>query len=123
MSFHLPERFAFHFTEFVISLDKNVWRHKHWPIEEYVVITRFTQSSYLIRMRLIFCSSLFQLPPRSTAAVSSCTRIQRQGVARTLIVPATNQRRCMINAICCVYSKLPPDDEQLICSKHVEDDY
>jgi hypothetical protein len=26
-------------------------------------------------------------------------------------------------AICCIYSKVPPDDEQLIYSKHVGDGY
>ena len=41
----------------------------------------------------------------------------------TVIVLAASQRRCMINTICCIYSKLPPDDEGLIYSKHVEDDY
>jgi hypothetical protein len=29
----------------------------------------------------------------------------------------------MINAIYCMYSKLPTEDEQLIYSKHVEDIY
>ena len=29
----------------------------------------------------------------------------------------------MINTICCIYSKLSPDDEYLICLIHVEDDY
>ena len=29
----------------------------------------------------------------------------------------------MINTTDCIYSKLPPDDEQLISSKHVEDNY
>jgi len=29
----------------------------------------------------------------------------------TLIVLAASQRRCMINNLCCIYSKLPPDDE------------
>ena len=29
--------------------------------------------------------------------------------ASTLI--AASQRRCIINTICCVYSKIPPDDE------------
>jgi hypothetical protein len=29
----------------------------------------------------------------------------------------------MINAIDCMYSKLPAEDEQLIYSKHVEDIY
>ena len=29
----------------------------------------------------------------------------------------------MTNSICCIYSKLPPDDEELVFSKHVEDDY
>jgi hypothetical protein len=28
-----------------------------------------------------------------------------------LIVLAASQRRCMINAICCIYSKIPPVDE------------
>ena len=28
-----------------------------------------------------------------------------------------------LNTICCIYSELPPDDEWLIYSKHVEDDY
>jgi len=36
---------------------------------------------------------------------------------------AASQRRCMANTICCVYSKIRPDDEQLIYSKHVEDDF
>ena len=30
-------------------------------------------------------------------------------------------RGCTVNTIHCMYSKLPPEDEQLICSKHVED--
>ena len=34
---------------------------------------------------------------------------------------AASQRGCMINAIDCMHSKLPPEDEQLIYSKHVED--
>ena len=29
----------------------------------------------------------------------------------------------MINTICCIYSKIPPCDEQLIYSRHVQDDY
>jgi hypothetical protein len=29
----------------------------------------------------------------------------------TLIVLAASQRRCMINTISCIYSKIPPDDE------------
>ena len=29
----------------------------------------------------------------------------------------------MINTVCCIYSKLPADDKQLICLKHVEEDY
>ena len=29
----------------------------------------------------------------------------------------------MINTIDCIYSKLPPDDEELIYSKHVGDIY
>ena len=29
----------------------------------------------------------------------------------------------MLNTICCIHSKIPPDDEQLIYSKYVEDDY
>ena len=28
-----------------------------------------------------------------------------------------------LNNICCIHSKIPPDDEYLIYSKHVEDDY
>ena len=39
----------------------------------------------------------------------------------TLIVLAASQHGCMINAIDCMYSKLPAVDEQLIYSKHVED--
>ena len=30
---------------------------------------------------------------------------------------------CMTNVIDCTYSKLPPDDEELIFSKHVENNY
>ena len=29
----------------------------------------------------------------------------------------------MINTICYIHSKIPPDDEQLIYSKHADDDY
>jgi hypothetical protein len=39
----------------------------------------------------------------------------------TLIMLAASQRGCMINATDCRYSKPPPEDEQLIYSKHVED--
>ena len=39
------------------------------------------------------------------------------------IMLAASQRGCMINAIDCMYSKLPAEDEQLIYSKHVEDIY
>ena len=39
----------------------------------------------------------------------------------TLIVLACSQSGCTINAIDCMYSKLPPEDEQFIYSKHVED--
>ena len=38
-----------------------------------------------------------------------------------IILLAASQRGCMINATDCMYSKLPAEDEQLICSKHVED--
>jgi hypothetical protein len=41
----------------------------------------------------------------------------------SLIVLAASQRKWMINTVCCMYSKLHPDDEELIYSKHVEDDY
>ena len=34
---------------------------------------------------------------------------------------AASQRGCTINAIDCMYSKLPPEDEYFIYSKHVED--
>ena len=37
------------------------------------------------------------------------------------IVLAASQRGCMINAIDCVYSKLPPADEYFIHSKYVGD--
>ena len=40
-----------------------------------------------------------------------------------LIELAASQSGCTINAIDCMYSKLPPEDEKLIYSKHVEDDY
>ena len=43
--------------------------------------------------------------------------------ASNLIVLAASQHGCMINAIDCMYSKLSPEDEQLIYSKHVEDIY
>jgi hypothetical protein len=36
---------------------------------------------------------------------------------------AASHRGCTINATDCMYSKLPPEDEQLIYSKHVEDIY
>ena len=38
-------------------------------------------------------------------------------------VLAASQRGCMINAIDCIYSKPPAEDEWLIYSKHVEDIY
>ena len=41
----------------------------------------------------------------------------------TLIVLAASQRGCMINAIDCMYSKLPTDDEYLLYTKYVEDIY
>jgi hypothetical protein len=31
----------------------------------------------------------------------------------TLIMLAASQRICMINTLCCIYSKIPPDDESL----------
>jgi hypothetical protein len=34
---------------------------------------------------------------------------------------AAGGQRCMVNTIYYIYSKLPPDDERLIYSKHVED--
>jgi hypothetical protein len=39
------------------------------------------------------------------------------------IVLAASQRGCMINAIYCMYSELPSEDEQLVYSKRVEDIY
>ena len=36
-------------------------------------------------------------------------------------VLADSQRGCTIYTIVCMYSKLPPEDEQLIYSKHVDD--
>ena len=36
---------------------------------------------------------------------------------------AASQRGCTINAIDCMYSKQPPEDEWLNYSKHVEDNY
>ena len=44
-------------------------------------------------------------------------KIQRRSRTQSI------QRECMINAINCIYSKLPPDDELLIYSKHVEVNY
>ena len=41
----------------------------------------------------------------------------------TLTVLTASQRGCMINAMNCVYSTLPSDDEWLIYSKHVKDNY
>jgi len=41
----------------------------------------------------------------------------------TLIVLAATQRRCMNNTICCIYIELLPDDEQLLYSKHVEENF
>ena len=41
----------------------------------------------------------------------------------TLTVLAASQRGCMINTTDYMYSKLPPEDEYLIYSKHVEDIY
>ena len=35
-------------------------------------------------------------------------------------IPAS-RRGCTINAVDCMYSKLPPGDEWLIYSKHLED--
>jgi hypothetical protein len=29
----------------------------------------------------------------------------------TLIMRVASQRRCVLYTICCIYSKLPPDDE------------
>ena len=40
-----------------------------------------------------------------------------------LIVLAGSHRGCKVNATDCVYIKLPPEDEQFIYSKHVEDIY
>ena len=54
---------------------------------------------------------------RSLAA--STNRVERS----ILIVLAASHCRCMINTICCTHSKIPPDDEYLICWKQVEDDY
>ena len=39
------------------------------------------------------------------------------------IVLAASQRGFLINTTDCMYSKLPPEDEQLIYSKHVEGNY
>jgi DNA-binding transcriptional regulator YhcF (GntR family) len=39
------------------------------------------------------------------------------------VVLAASQHGCMINTTDRMYSKLPPEDEQLIYSKHVEDIY
>jgi len=38
-------------------------------------------------------------------------------------VLVASQHRYMVNTMCRIYSKLPPDDEELICLKHIEDDY
>ena len=35
-------------------------------------------------------------------------------ICSTLIVWAASQRSCMVNAMCCIYSNIPPDDEKLI---------
>jgi len=42
-------------------------------------------------------------------------------MSSTPIVLAASQCRRMINTVCCVYSKLPADDELLIYSNHVVD--
>jgi hypothetical protein len=44
-------------------------------------------------------------------------------LSSTLIELSAIQRGCTINAIDCMYSKLPPEDEQLIYSKYIEDIY
>ena len=47
--------------------------------------------------------------------------LTRSSWRSTLIVLAASQRGCTINTVDCMYSKLPTEDEQFICSKHVED--
>jgi len=42
-------------------------------------------------------------------------------LSSTLIVLAASQHRYMLNTICCIYSKLSADGEQLLYSKHVRD--
>ena len=56
---------------------------------------------------------------QSTAFIMHPRRLSTNTI--TLIVLAANQRGCMINAIDCIYFKLPTEDEQFIYSKHVED--
>ena len=43
--------------------------------------------------------------------VSKRLTIHHQEVAASTIMLVASQRRCIINAICRVYSKLPPFDE------------
>jgi len=65
----------------------------------------------------------FLHPPNITPFLSwhSVDRASCICVIRINKMLAVNQRRCMINTIWCTYSKIPPDDEWLIYSKHVED--
>ena len=47
--------------------------------------------------------------------------LTRSSWSSTLIVLAASQHGCTINTVDCMYSKLHTEDEQFICSKHVED--
>jgi len=38
-------------------------------------------------------------------------------------LPTARQHKLMTYTNCCTYTVVPPDDEQLACSKHVEVNY
>jgi len=39
------------------------------------------------------------------------------------ILPAVSQHKRMTYTNCCIYREVPPDDEQQVCSKHVQVNY
>ena len=65
---------------------------------------------------------IFKFIPINPLHVSNRLTVQHYQCS-TLIVSAASQRGNTINATDCMYSKLPPEDGQLIYSKHVEDIY
>ena len=88
---------------------------------KHVVVPQVVNVSTPLASNKISCvrqeHTLFSISLLNTKRMTNLMSIR---VSSTLIMLVASQRRYMINTICCIKSKLPLGDEQLFCSKHLE---